>query len=99
MVENPDADQQGGDDSADRKHDVAWREWQQQRVHRTLSRIMLAGPQPSPTDEASPYDIRAYHRGFDNRWQKYFQVRSRAFAVQRSGPGARRSAVLCSRIL
>ena len=34
MVENPDADQQGGDDGADRQHDVAWRERQQQRFHR-----------------------------------------------------------------
>src|SRR5207302_6376041 len=34
MVENPDTGQQGGYDGADRQHDVAWREWQQQRVHR-----------------------------------------------------------------
>src|SRR6266404_3126664 len=42
MVENPDTDQQGGYDGADRQHNEAWRERQQQRVPRTLSQIILA---------------------------------------------------------
>src|SRR5205823_185162 len=96
MVENPDTGQQGGYDGADRQHDVAWREWQQQRVHRTLS-IILAGRQLSPTDAASPYDIRADDRGCDNGRQKYLRVRARAFAVQRND-AVWAGQWLCSRI-
>src|SRR5438270_8547690 len=44
MVENPDTGQQGGYDGADRQHDVAWREWQQQRVHRNPQAKLFLPP-------------------------------------------------------